>query len=62
MDKPKFDIAFGVKRVSGGWTLVEYHIRDGKIIKQTQTEPDFRDLTLEQFVRRSTVFWLPPEE
>jgi len=53
--------AFGVKQVSGGWTMVEYTIQDGKVIKEKRTEPDYRDMALEQFVRATTIFWLPEE-
>lgn len=56
--KPKPDRAFCVKKVAGGWVLAEYLIQDGKVIKEKQSEPDFRDIALENFQRTTTCFWL----
>lgn len=56
--KKKPDLAFGVKKVPGGWTMVEYHLLDGKVVKEKQSEPDYRDMALEKFVRETSVFWL----
>ena len=58
--KPK--LALSVEKVPGGWSLVEYHILDGKILKRTQTEPDYRDIALEHFMRRTTTFWLDSQD
>lgn len=56
-----FERAFGVKKVPGGWTMAEFHIQDGKVIKEIQTEPDYRDIALEHFIRATTVFWFPED-
>lgn len=53
----KPEVAIGVKRVPGGWTVVEYQIKDGKVVAEKQTEPDLRSLTLEKFQQAVFRFW-----
>jgi hypothetical protein len=62
MSKKQPELAFGVKKVPGGWTMVSYEILDGKVVKEKRTEPDYRDMALESFVRATTIFWLPEEQ
>ena len=56
--KLPYERAFSVKQVPGGWVMVEYHLKDGKVIKEKQTEPDYRDMALENFSRATSIFWL----
>lgn len=43
----KSDLAVGIKRTPGGWTLIRYQIKDGKVVAEKRTEPDTKSLTLE---------------
>lgn len=55
--RPDSYIAYGVRKEPGGHVLVELKYKDGKIIKETLSEPDFRDITLEKFMRAVGIFW-----
>jgi hypothetical protein len=43
----KPQIAVGMVKGPAGYSVVKYHILDGKIVKTEKTEPDFRVIALE---------------
>lgn len=55
--KKKTETVMGVKRVPGGWTVVEYDVSDGKIVATRTTEPDLRAVALETFLVKARRYW-----
>lgn len=53
----KPEIALGVRRVPGGWVVVEYKIANGKILSEKLTQPDNRGINLERLQQMMAVFW-----
>ena len=53
----KPEVVMGVKRVPGGWVMVEYHIQGGKIVKEKQTQPDMKVFALERLRKEISYFW-----
>lgn len=58
MDQKKVEKAFGVRKIPGiGWQTVEWHISDGKVVKEIKSEPDIRALILEKFKYQIADLW-----
>lgn len=53
----KSHTAIGIRKEAGGWVLVELTYLDNKIIKEKLSVPDYRDITLEKFMRATSIFW-----
>jgi hypothetical protein len=50
-------IAFGMRKNAIGWMTVELHIQDGKIVKEIESEPDFRSIALEKYRKLISHYW-----
>ena len=53
----KPDLAIGVRRTPGGWSLVEYQIKDGKVVSEKVSTPELRAFVLERLSTAIQVFW-----
>jgi hypothetical protein len=53
----KPEIAFGVRRVPGGWVVTKYEIQDNKVTKKHQSDPEWRAFALDRFLTDTNVFW-----
>ena len=51
------ELAIGIRRTPAGWSVVEYQLKDGRVVKEKVTEPDLRALALEQLRKSIAVFW-----
>jgi hypothetical protein len=47
--KGPIEKAMGMRRTGGGWVLVTYEIQDGQVIKETRTQPDRKNVTVERY-------------
>jgi hypothetical protein len=42
----------GLRKVPGGWSVVEAHIQDGRLLREVLSEPDLRSVAQESFMRK----------
>jgi len=55
--KARQERAIGLRKTAAGWSVVEYQILGGKVVKEKVSEPDVRAIALEKLDRDMAIFW-----